>query len=369
MSREGSALRVMRLSAQLRRQRRCRRRRGRRGRRRSSDTSASCVELRQRMRPVGDEAERPCPPLAERALQRALPAEGSKRDPRDGHSPASGHASHRGIRARQTVAPRSKSACERRAGEGRAGAVEDPPHVRVDGQHVLAEGLVADRVGGVAADAGQLGEVGGPARRGDDACGPVQVKRAAVVPEPCQARIASAGEAAASDSTSATAPSTRAIAARRGRPASAAASPRRRGSRTGPEVPRQGRSRPWIRNHARSRSSTSGAYVAPADRSRFRRPLGDESAAGAAPGEPVRLPRPEIQPVGVSRDARRGPYGGRQRVHLRVRTRRDRAVRPHEPVDDAAGAPSREGAREAVAADPCSALAVLRRSSRLPARA
>ena len=35
---------------------------------------------------------------------------GSKRRPRDGHPPASGQASHRGIRARQTVLPRSISA-------------------------------------------------------------------------------------------------------------------------------------------------------------------------------------------------------------------------------------------------------------------
>ena len=127
---------------------------------------------------------------------------GSKRGPRDGQPSASGHSPQRGIRARQTVAPRSKSAWSDARREGRTGAVEDPAHVRVDREDVLAEGLVADRVGRVATDARQLREVVRPAGRGDDAGRAVQIERAAVVSEPCQARMTSAGEAAASDSMS-----------------------------------------------------------------------------------------------------------------------------------------------------------------------
>ena len=64
------------------------------------------------------------------------------------------------------------------------GALLDPRDVRVDRQHRLAEGLVADRRRGVGADAGELGEIVRPAVLGDRARGAVQVEPAAVVAEP-----------------------------------------------------------------------------------------------------------------------------------------------------------------------------------------
>ena len=87
------------------------------------------------------------------------------------------------MRARQTVAPRSNSACAHEPSNVVAGPLLYAVHVRVDGQHVAAEREVADRGRGVRADAGQLGEVVGPAVRGDVRRGAVQVHGAPVVAE------------------------------------------------------------------------------------------------------------------------------------------------------------------------------------------
>ena len=71
------------------------------------------------------------------------------------------------MRARQTVAPRSISACAARGPERGAGALLHAPDVHVDREDRLAEREARDRVGGVAADPGQLGQVLGPAVLGD----------------------------------------------------------------------------------------------------------------------------------------------------------------------------------------------------------
>ena len=108
---------------------------------------------------------------------------GSKRRPRDGQPSASGHTPQRGTRARQTVAPRSISACAARA-RTRPGPLLDAPHVHVDRQHVAPEREACDRVRRVAADAGQLGQIVRPAVRRDLLRGAVEVERAPVVAEP-----------------------------------------------------------------------------------------------------------------------------------------------------------------------------------------
>jgi hypothetical protein len=63
-------------------------------------------------------------------------------------------------------------------------ALEDPPHVRVHGQDRVIEREAPYRVGRVAPDSGQLGQVFRPAVGGDASCCAVQVERAAVVAEP-----------------------------------------------------------------------------------------------------------------------------------------------------------------------------------------
>ena len=60
---------------------------------------------------VRDRLERRRPALAERALEARLLPRGLAAAPREGHAPMSEQSSQRGIRARQTVAPRSISAC------------------------------------------------------------------------------------------------------------------------------------------------------------------------------------------------------------------------------------------------------------------
>ena len=59
-----------------------------------------------------------------------------------------------------------------------AGALRHAPHVDVDGQDVAAVREAGDRVGGVPADAGELGEVVGPAVRRDLPGRAVQSERA-----------------------------------------------------------------------------------------------------------------------------------------------------------------------------------------------
>ena len=113
--------------ARLHRPRRGARRAGRRSARAPPRPAASATPRRDGDEPVARErgdrvgvvgllprprrAQRDRAALPERALERRLLARGSYRRPRDGQQPASGHAPHRGTRARQTVAPRSNSAC------------------------------------------------------------------------------------------------------------------------------------------------------------------------------------------------------------------------------------------------------------------
>ena len=158
---------------------------------------------------------------------------GSKRIPRDGHS----------VGQRADAAARHPREADRRAEveerlqrirpERVAGALLDPRHVRVDGQHRLAEGLVANRGRRVRPDARQLGQVVRPAVGGDRARGAVEVQRAPVVAEalPCADRVGGRRRRERLR-PSASARATRASGARPARPASAAASPPRRGSRT-----------------------------------------------------------------------------------------------------------------------------------------
>ena len=109
---------------------------------------------------------------------------GSKRRPRDGHAlgerahAAAGHAGEADALAE--VHQRLRG----RRREVVAGALRDAPHVDVDRQHVAAEGEAGDRVGGVAADAGQLGQVVRPAVSRDLLRGAVERERAPVVAEP-----------------------------------------------------------------------------------------------------------------------------------------------------------------------------------------
>ena len=63
------------------------------------------------------------------------------------------------------------------------GSLRDAAHVDVDRQDVAAEGEAGDRIGGVAADARQLGQVVRPAVRRDLLRGAVQRERAPVVAE------------------------------------------------------------------------------------------------------------------------------------------------------------------------------------------
>ena len=87
------------------------------------------------------------------------------------------------MRARQIVAPRSKSAWAQAPSKSSPGALLDALHVRVDGQDVAAEREVADRSRGVRADAGQLGQVVRPPVGRDVLRGAVQADRAPVVAE------------------------------------------------------------------------------------------------------------------------------------------------------------------------------------------
>ena len=105
------------------------------------------------------------------------------------------------MRARQIVAPRSKSACAHDAVELLAGALLDAAHVRVDGQHVAPEREVADGRRGVRPDARELGQVVRPAVLRDLLRGAVQAERAPVVAEPLPLDDHLAGDAAASAST------------------------------------------------------------------------------------------------------------------------------------------------------------------------
>ena len=82
------------------------------------------------------------------------------------------------------MAPRSNSACSDCGPNACPVRSWIRADVRVDREHGLAEGLVADRAGGVGPDPRQLGQVVGPAVLGDVPRGPMQVERAPVVAEP-----------------------------------------------------------------------------------------------------------------------------------------------------------------------------------------
>ena len=115
--------------------------------------------------------------------------------PRAGHSAASGQRSQRGTRARQTCAPRSKSAwfqsqarpARRRDLRRAEGALEHAPHVRVERRDVGAEGEAGHRACRVGADSRQpleAGDVVGERAELDHAPRRVlEIERAAVVAE------------------------------------------------------------------------------------------------------------------------------------------------------------------------------------------
>src|SRR4051812_19988816 len=131
----------------------------------------------------GDGTKRLCAPLAERALEPRLLAQRLVT------------ATSRGTQVGQWTFAAARDA--RQADRGaeieerlRAGGVErltgallHPADVRVDRQHVSGEREVADRRRGVRADAGQRGQIVGPAAGGDDARRAMEVERAAVVAE------------------------------------------------------------------------------------------------------------------------------------------------------------------------------------------
>ena len=177
-----------------------------------------------RLRAGDDRAERRRAPLAERALERALPAQSARSGGRATGTPRRAGRRRSGGRARGRRSCRDPSAPARPPGENVvAGALRDAPHVDVDGQHVAAEREARDGVGGVAADAGQLGQVVGPAVRRDLLRGAVERERAPVVAEPLPLADHVAGRRRGErlDRRPALEPAL-ASAARRARPASAA---------------------------------------------------------------------------------------------------------------------------------------------------
>ena len=156
--------------------------RARRARRARATTSASpsagCSPRR-------DRAQRDRAALAERALERATAcaaarsasrATGTRRRAgrRRSAGCARGRSSRRGRRAPACTSRRTAS----------PGALLDAAHVRVDRQHVAAEREVADRRRRCTGRRRQLGQVVGPAVRGDVLRRAVQVDGAPVVAEP-----------------------------------------------------------------------------------------------------------------------------------------------------------------------------------------
>ena len=102
------------------------------------------VEVVPRRRPRRD--ERAAPPRAAGGTSprtRTACAAARSASRATGRRAASGQTPQRGMRARQTVAPRSKSACAHAAVERVAGALARRGRRCVDGQHVVAEGEVA----------------------------------------------------------------------------------------------------------------------------------------------------------------------------------------------------------------------------------
>ena len=191
------------------------------------------VELGQRARAGGDQAKRAGAPLAERSFERPLPALGLV-----SCGPARGTARERappqrGTRARHTVAPRSKSACAH-------SGPNSTPCARARGAMLTSTGSTAAEreVPDAAAVYGPT--PGSSVRSSGQPCSATaraarcRFERAPVVPEPLPGADHVGGRARPrAPRPSATARATRCTAARRARPASAGASPRRRGSRTG----------------------------------------------------------------------------------------------------------------------------------------
>ena len=141
------------------------------------------VEVGEGLRAAGQRAERDGPPLAERALERALPplwleaaaagraasgewAGGAAGDPGQADRGAQIHERRRRVRR-----------------ERRAGAVEEAADVRVDGENRSPERESRHRVSRVAAHARQLGEILRPAARRDAAGRAMEIERAPVVAE------------------------------------------------------------------------------------------------------------------------------------------------------------------------------------------
>ena len=183
-------------------------------RRRAGASPPDVAGTSPRTAPACAAARRACPTDGQTSASGHDPA---ARDPRQADGGAEVHERLRGA-----------------AGERVAGAALDAVDVDVPREHVLAEREVADRGGRVRADARKPRQVVGPAVRGDDRGCPVQCERPAVVAEPLP-RADHVPRRCGGERLGGRPPlePRRGSAARRVRPASAAASPRRRGSRTG----------------------------------------------------------------------------------------------------------------------------------------
>ena len=209
-------------------------------------------------------SDEPVPWRAPRPPPRRAPRAAARRRRRAAASPpaAGGTSPRTALLAQRLVAAAARGALRReRAGaaardareaDGRAeihqrlrgGGAERVPGPLLDaatftstGSTSRAEREARDRVGGVAPDARQLGQVVRPAVRGDVLRRPVQVERAPVVAEPLPLadHVGRRGRRERLDRRPALEPAL-ASAGRRARPASAGPSPPRRGSRTGPRA-------------------------------------------------------------------------------------------------------------------------------------
>ena len=141
------------------------------------------VELLQRTRGLGDEPERVRASLAKRTFEARLP-------PQRGVTPPSRRAHGRQrTDAAAWYSGQADGGAEIHQRLGTLGAeleacpLPDAAHVRIDRQHRLAEGETAQGGSRVAADARQLGEIGGPTRVRDAPSSAVEVQGAPVVAE------------------------------------------------------------------------------------------------------------------------------------------------------------------------------------------
>ena len=101
-----------------------------------------------------------------------------------GSAPRAGRRSQRGHARQAHGRAEIEERLQRLRAERVSRSLLDPGDVRVDREHGLAVGLVADRGGRVGADARERRQVVRPAVRRDDLRRPVQADRAAVVAEP-----------------------------------------------------------------------------------------------------------------------------------------------------------------------------------------